>query len=90
MSSYLVIDRSKGLTHDISNRITIERQLREIEAQRGMVPRHEVLAAMIRKHAIRWNMLKWLTRRLLRQRSCLRHSYNKRFSVGYCGTANEA
>ncbi|KAL4159298.1 hypothetical protein PRNP1_005061 [Phytophthora ramorum] len=31
---------------------TMERQLREVEAQRGMVTRHEVLAAMIREHAI--------------------------------------
>ncbi|KAL4159293.1 hypothetical protein PRNP1_005056 [Phytophthora ramorum] len=30
----------------------MERQLREVEAQRGMVTRHEVLAAMIREHAI--------------------------------------
>ncbi|ETL85928.1 hypothetical protein L917_14600, partial [Phytophthora nicotianae] len=30
----------------------VERQLREVEAQRGMVTRHEVLAAMIREHAI--------------------------------------
>ncbi|KAG6948445.1 hypothetical protein JG688_00015091, partial [Phytophthora aleatoria] len=86
----LAIAAGTSINYDLLPSAKIERQLRDIEAQRGMVPRHEVLAAMMRKHAIRWNMLKWLTRRLLRQRPCLRHSYNKRFSVGYCGTANEA
>ncbi|KAK1933716.1 hypothetical protein P3T76_011930 [Phytophthora citrophthora] len=32
--------------------VRMERQLRELEAQRGMVTRHEVLAAMVREHAI--------------------------------------
>lgn len=30
----------------------LERQLRELEAQRGMVTHHEVLAAMVRENAI--------------------------------------
>ncbi|EEY58821.1 ATP-dependent RNA helicase SUPV3L1, putative [Phytophthora infestans T30-4] len=46
------IDAGTPINDDFLLSARIERQLREIEAQRGMVTRHEVLAATIREHAI--------------------------------------
>ncbi|GMF32947.1 unnamed protein product [Phytophthora lilii] len=40
------------INDDLFFSVIMERQLREREAQGGMVTRHEVLTAMIREHAI--------------------------------------